>query len=80
MARSGNESPAQKAQISEFSSALSAALLKLSESHRTVFMLHAAEGMSYKEISHATGLSMSNVGFLIHTAIKTLRRALEDQS
>jgi len=52
----------------------------LPENQRAVIELKFQKGMSYKEISRATGLSMSNVGFLIHTAIKTLRRALEDQS
>jgi RNA polymerase sigma-70 factor (ECF subfamily) len=33
-------------------------------------------GLSYREISRVTELSVSNVGYLIHTAIRTLRRQL----
>ena len=34
-------------------------------------------GLSYKEISRVTELSVSNVGYLIHTAIQKLRQQLE---
>lgn len=53
---------------------------ELPGNQRTVIRLKFQKGMSYKEIARETGLSVSNVGFLIHTAIKTLRRALEDQA
>jgi RNA polymerase sigma factor (sigma-70 family) len=33
-------------------------------------------GLSYKEISGVTGLTVTNVGFLIHTGLKTLRQRL----
>ena len=36
-------------------------------------------GLSYKEIAHITNLSVTNVGFLIHTAIKTLRQRMTEQ-
>src|SRR5688572_12980912 len=52
---------------------------ELPENQRAVIVLKFQNGLSYKQISKQTGLSVSNVGFLIHTAIKTLRRALEDQ-
>ncbi len=35
--------------------------------------LKLQHGLSYREISGVTGLSVSNVGFLIHTGLKTLR-------
>ncbi|MEN8713450.1 MAG: sigma factor-like helix-turn-helix DNA-binding protein [Verrucomicrobiales bacterium] len=35
--------------------------------------------LSYKEISEVTGLSVSNVGFLIHTGIKRLRSLMDVQ-
>jgi len=44
-----------------------------------VLVLKFQDGLSYKQIGERTGLSVSNVGFLIHTGIKTLRGALEDQ-
>ncbi len=49
----------------------------LSENQREVLRLKFQTGLRYKEISEITGLSVSNVGFLLHTAIKTLREQLE---
>jgi RNA polymerase sigma-70 factor (ECF subfamily) len=46
---------------------------RLSENQREVLRLKFQADLSYKEISEATGLSESNVGFLIHAAIKRLR-------
>jgi len=34
-------------------------------------------GLSYKEISQVTRLTVSNVGYLLHTAIRSVRRQLE---
>ena len=49
----------------------------LSENQRDVVRLKFQNGLSYKEISNITQLSVSNVGYLIHTAIKSLRRDLQ---
>src|SRR5215510_3669074 len=43
---------------------------------REVLRLKFQCDLSYKEISEITKLSVTNVGFLIHTAIKTLRKEL----
>ena len=48
-------------------------LEKLPENQREVIRLKFQGDLSYKEISDVTGLSVSNVGFLIHTGIKRLR-------
>jgi RNA polymerase sigma-70 factor (ECF subfamily) len=32
--------------------------------------------MSYREISEVTGLSVSNVGFLLHKGLKSIREKL----
>lgn len=37
-------------------------------------------GLSYKEISAVTGLTVTNVGFLIHTGLKTLRTRLTGET
>ena len=37
-------------------------------------------GLSYKEISRVTELTVSNVGFLIHTGLKTIRESVESSS
>lgn len=44
---------------------------------REMIHLKFVEGLSYKQISSITGASVSNVGFILHTAIKTLRAQLE---
>jgi len=43
-----------------------------------VIRLKFQNGFSYREISRISGHSVSNVGFLIHTGLKTLRRRLAD--
>lgn len=50
-----------------------ALLDRLPENQREVIRLKFQGDLSYKEISDVTGLSVSNVGFLIHTGIKRLR-------
>lgn len=57
----------------EYRSLLNKLLLELSDNQREVVRLKFQNGLSYREISDVTGLSVSNVGFLIHTAIKSLR-------
>ena len=52
----------------------------LSENQREVIRLKLQEGLSYKEISQVTGLTISNVGFLIHKGIKTIRECLAVQA
>ena len=49
----------------------------LSVNQRDVVRLKFQNGLSYKEIAAITELSVSNVGYLIHTAIKSLRRDLQ---
>ena len=48
-------------------------LSRLPENQQEVIRLKFQHHMSYRQISAITGHSESNVGFLIHTAIKTLR-------
>ncbi|HAV13819.1 MAG TPA: sigma-70 family RNA polymerase sigma factor [Opitutae bacterium] len=45
----------------------------LPENQQEVVRLKFQNGMSYKEIAAVTELSVTNVGFLLHTAIQTLR-------
>jgi RNA polymerase sigma factor (sigma-70 family) len=52
---------------------LLAALKKLPENQQEILRLKFQENMSYADISEVTGLSVSNVGYLLHMAIKTLR-------
>ena len=48
----------------------------LSENQQLVIRLKFEQGMSYQEISLQTGLSSSNVGFLLHNGLKKLRETL----
>jgi RNA polymerase sigma factor (sigma-70 family) len=50
---------------------------RLPENQREVIRLKFQNDMTYKEISEVTNLSVSNVGFLIHTGLKRLRSLLE---
>jgi len=48
-------------------------LERLPDNQKEVIRLKFQGDLSYKEIADVTGLSVSNVGFLIHTGIKRLR-------
>lgn len=49
----------------------------LPANQREALFLRFREGFSYKEISQLTGLSIGNVGFLIHTAVHTIRERVQ---
>lgn len=53
---------------------------RLTENQQEVVRLKFQHGLSYKEIAAVTELSVSNVGYLIHTAIKRLRTELGVQA
>jgi RNA polymerase sigma-70 factor (ECF subfamily) len=48
-------------------------LARLSERHQEVVRLKFQEGLSYREIATVTGQSVTNVGFLLHGALRKLR-------
>jgi RNA polymerase sigma factor (sigma-70 family) len=49
----------------------------LSKNQQEVVRLKFQNGLSYQEISDITNLTVSNVGVLIHTALKTLRQKMQ---
>ncbi len=51
-------------------------LASLPPRQQEVIRLKFQEDFSYRQIAAITGLSVSNVGFLIHTAIRTMRDRL----
>jgi RNA polymerase sigma-70 factor (ECF subfamily) len=53
-----------------------AALAVLPANQQEVIRLKLQDGLSYREISEVTGLSVSNVGFLMHQGIKTIREKM----
>ena len=48
----------------------------LPKNQREVVYLKFQCDLSYKEISEITKLSVGNVGFLMHTALKTIRKQI----
>jgi len=70
---SGIEDPADAAERADSSAEVSRMLRQLPENQREVVVLKFAHGLSYKEIAESTGHSIGNVGFLLHTALKSLR-------
>lgn len=74
--RGERESAERKAELSEFSDALKEALNKLTAPHRTVFLLHAAEGMSYQEIADAMGCNIGTVMSRLFYARRQLQKLL----
>jgi RNA polymerase sigma-70 factor (ECF subfamily) len=56
---------------------VSAAMSALPPSQQEVLRLRFQNGFSYKRIAGITGLTVTNVGFLIHTGIQRLRRRFQ---
>jgi RNA polymerase sigma factor (sigma-70 family) len=52
---------------------------ELPPNQQEVVRLKFQNGFSYKEIARITELSVTNVGFLIHTAVTRLRREFATQ-
>jgi RNA polymerase sigma-70 factor (ECF subfamily) len=73
---SGEPSPAAAAERKENALEAGRLLDQLPPQQREVVRLKFQNGLSYREISQVTGLTVSNVGFLIHTAIKSMRRRM----
>jgi RNA polymerase sigma factor (sigma-70 family) len=55
-------------------------LANLPERQRELVRLRFDGELSYKEIAEITGLSVTNVGFLLHTALSQVRRDLEQEA
>lgn len=72
-----NADPAVIAESRESGSKVAEAMALLTENQQEVIRLRFTDGLSYKEIAEVTKLSVSNVGYLIHTAVKALRERLK---
>lgn len=71
--------PGRALEQAETQAALLALIGHLPPNQQEVIRLKFQNGFSYKEISRITELSVSNVGFLIHTAVQRLRREFAAQ-
>jgi RNA polymerase sigma-70 factor (ECF subfamily) len=65
-------------ELRQSQSQLLLALGSLPENQQELVRLKFQNGLSYKEISRVTGHSVSNVGFLLHVALKSLREAVAE--
>ncbi|MCF7687419.1 MAG: sigma-70 family RNA polymerase sigma factor [Cephaloticoccus sp.] len=65
--------PGRELERDETQSAILQMIEHLPPNQQEVIRLKFQNGFSYKEISRITSLSVSNVGFLIHTAVARLR-------
>ena len=68
--------PASALEHQEAVARAAAALAVLPANQQEVIRLKLQDGLSYREISEVTGLSVSNVGFLMHQGIKTIREKM----
>lgn len=66
--------PSEQLEQKEASGFLLRIVASLPPRQQEVIQLKFQNGLSYQEISDITKLSVSNVGVLIHTALKTLRQ------
>lgn len=55
------------------------AMERLPDRQQEILRLKFQSGLSYKEIAGVMGLTVGNVGFLIHTSIKALRDVMDVQ-
>jgi len=60
----------------EEQSQLNECLIQLSPRQQEVLRLRLGAGLSYREIAEVTGLTVSNVGFHLHEAVRNLRNIL----
>ena len=70
--------PAESAESHDSAAKALKLLDNLPPSQRDVIRLKFQNGFSYQEISRISGHSVSNVGYLIHVGLKTLRRQLAE--
>jgi RNA polymerase sigma-70 factor (ECF subfamily) len=75
-----SEEPIEAVEREDVSNQVADAIQSLSANQQEVVRLKFQHGMSYKQISQVTKLSVTNIGFLLHTALKTLRQKLGETS
>ena len=72
--QSEEDRPGRRLETDETHERLLRLINLLPANQQEVVRLKFQSGFSYKEISRITDLSVSNVGFLIHTAVQRLKR------
>jgi RNA polymerase sigma factor (sigma-70 family) len=77
---SAEPSPSMAVEQKESAARILNMVESLPSNQREVIRLKFQSGLSYQEISRVTSLSVTNVGFLIHTGIKTLRQKIQSDT
>jgi RNA polymerase sigma factor (sigma-70 family) len=72
--------PAEAAESSEMQSRTRVALARLSDEQQGIIYLKFYLDMPNGEIATALGISASNVGVIVHRAVKRLRELMEERS
>lgn len=70
-------SPAQAVEAEERNALVRAAINELDPRYREVLLLKMQEDKSYREIAEITGLTVTNVGYLLHKAMTELSGKLK---
>jgi len=73
-----NRQPEEVAVINEDNRALITAMSKLKEQERQILSMKFATSLKHDEIAVVMGISASNVGVIVHRALKRLRKLLEE--
>ena len=77
--KSADPRPGREMETEETRAAVLGLIDRLPRNQQEVVRLKFQNGFSYKEISRITALSVTNVGFLIHTAVHRLRTEFAHQ-
>ena len=77
---SNQQSPSSRLEKAEATAGLLQQVSLLPDRQQEVLRLKFNSGLSYQEIAEVTGLTSSNVGFILHTAISKLRQKIGAQS
>lgn len=77
LAASHEPDPSENAGSSEMHERVWQFVEQLRPNHREVIRLKFMHDCSYQEIAKVTGLSIGNVGFIMHMAIKKLREMMQ---
>lgn len=74
----GGRSPAEQLELQELGGVLREAIEALGQIHRTALIMREVDGLSYREIAAATGVSVGTVMSRLFHARRKVRAALEE--
>jgi len=70
--------PLESLEAQDDATRIRTAVARLPERERELLHLKFQHGLSYEEMGEVTGLTATNVGFLLHKALRSLRELLPD--